>query len=670
MIINENGNSLITVLVTTLVLTTLGLAIVAASIGGAERTELREADIEITYEAIKLADDITSTLATKLQEFSITTLLSNPPQLISETTSFVDNQITNVLSTLQLGELENKSFIECVSVVDVTESSPKSVLKSNYNGNCDDSVTLDGPTLQLNGSTSRVYEIIIQTKNTEKTQANINRTLRKRIILSPLPSFLHYALGAGGDLILNGSPTINGDIYAGNLLIKDQANYCLDDCKSFKTANSLMPFVNGDIFSNNPGILPLITQENFYKNAVPKIKGDSQFTNVDLLKGFTEQRQLILSDITVEGTTLDLLSSTSQTISNIANTKGIRALDLIPIPDLGLDNTLSDVGSLITENLPIENVLDIEGVFTNAAALIDPIIPAGTQLITHTGDLVITNLSNSLSLPNIIVDGDVVILGNKPIDLKNIIATGDIKVINLKDSVNLPTTSKLISLGKIEIESVSNTVIGGDLFAAGDLLLKSSGSNNFVVTGTLLTEGKVTISGDSSDTTEEDDFIQFDSVIYSLGEANVSNLGIKKPESTDGQLILLAGDKLNIYRINEFSYFDANIQEAENGLPDREDSSISSLQAFFYTEKGAELYGVGSSFFVNGGVFAKEDLTINAIRGSIDNISEASSILGENQQDQLSRFIVDYKRDIILQNIDALPKPSKLTLITDQQTVQ
>lgn len=672
MLNNEKGNSLITVLVTTLILTTLGLTVIAASIGGAERTELRESDIQITYEATKLADEITSNLVVGLNQFSIASLINNPVDLITQTTSFVRTNVGTILSPLNLGNATlNTSSIACVSVVDVTESSPISLLNTNYNGNCSTTSISSLPTLNLTNSTSRVYEIVIETKNSEETQANIGRTLRKRVILTPLPSFLQYALGAGETLILNGSPTIHGDIYAGSISITDQANYCEGSCTSYKTANSLMPAIYGDIFSNNPAILPTIKPENFYKNSLPKVKGDSQFTNIELVKGFEEQKERILTDVRAGNTKVNLLSSSpDNVVTSVVNGVGKKLIDLLPILDKENAGPLTGIGNLIGGILPkpVEEIIDLDGVFTNATALVDPVITPGTKLLTHTGDVVLTNLNNTLSLPDLFVDGDVIILGNNLLNLQNIVATGDIKIVSLDNSIKLPNTSRLISLGDIEVDALSEVLLEGDMYAAGDILLKTTDTKDFKLTGTILSENNLTISGNSSDSDSEDDFIQFDSVIYSLGKATVSNLGIEKANE-GGQLILLSGGNMDISRINEFDYF-SDYRENEVGLPKDINSGISPLEAFFYTDKNAELYGVGSSFFVNGGVFAREKLTINAIRGEVNSISEVVSTLSDTQEDKLSRFIVDYKRDIILQNIDALPRPSKLRLITDQQIVE
>ena len=69
--LNEQGNALLTVLLVSIVFTTIGLAIVASSISGAKRVETRESDITITFESKKVLDEITSSIATRLNTLNL-----------------------------------------------------------------------------------------------------------------------------------------------------------------------------------------------------------------------------------------------------------------------------------------------------------------------------------------------------------------------------------------------------------------------------------------------------------------------------------------------------------------------------------------------------------------------------------------------------------------------
>ncbi|MFP3339560.1 hypothetical protein R0J91_16400, partial [Micrococcus sp. SIMBA_131] len=87
---------------------------------------------------------------------------------------------------------------------------------------------------------------------------------------------------------------------------------------------------------------------------------------------------------------------------------------------------------------------------------------------------------------------------------------------------------------------------------------------------------------------------------------------------------------------------------------------------FLYTDSDATLYGVGSLFYVNGGVFSKGNLTINAVRGKVDDMDRIETDLFSNQEEKLSRFIVHYNRDVLLSKLEALPRVESLSLISDE----
>lgn len=65
---NEKGVSLITVLLITLIFMTIGLAIISASINGTLRTEIRETDIDVTYQANNIMEEIVADLKLAMQK--------------------------------------------------------------------------------------------------------------------------------------------------------------------------------------------------------------------------------------------------------------------------------------------------------------------------------------------------------------------------------------------------------------------------------------------------------------------------------------------------------------------------------------------------------------------------------------------------------------------------
>ncbi|WP_456278101.1 hypothetical protein [Bacillus sp. AK128] len=199
------------------------------------------------------------------------------------------------------------------------------------------------------------------------------------------------------------------------------------------------------------------------------------------------------------------------------------------------------------------------------------------------------------------------------------------------------------------------------LIVHGDLTIFpfDTAGNPLEVNGNILVTGDVIIAGNEEPVNEgENDVVSFDSTIYSLGEATILNTNIEG--INDKQLVLMSLGKLTITRINEFTDYEGHVQNLNDV------TNISPLKAFFYTDDEAELYGVGSLFYIHGGIFAKDQLVINATRGNtIQNADKTITVTELEQLDKPSRFNVIYDKDVILDQLDALPRVERLQVVPD-----
>ncbi|WP_456273864.1 hypothetical protein [Bacillus sp. AK031] len=659
--LNQKGNTLITVMITSLVVITIGMGVLSASIGGAKRTEVRETDIDITYEGLKLIDELTADLSTKLVQNNFKIEQLSPLDLTSKLTSHF---------TSKIGTGSMNDSISCVNIVDVTSNSPKYLIPGDdhqcLGGSLASLKTFDiNPSLQL----TRVLEFVVTVQTPDTKEGKVTRTIRKRIILSPLPGFLKYAAGAGEKTILNGSPNIAGNVFGNELAIDKNAHYQLTDGDQ-EEIETPYPSIFGDIYinasqSDYKAVMDYLTADKFYHQRLPLLKNDSQFISVDFEKTFTERVNEIQQD---QG-----FSQTS-TIQNLPQQleQSIRrgyTFSLANLPDL-LKQPLDIV------NGGLEDILGLD-LFNNVNDLSYKLIDNSLgSTIEVPGDLVISSVNSILDFPGkIIADGDIYIIGNKSINLNDIIATGDIHLINLDDSIEI--NGNVISAGNITIQGNNSLLFNsegqgqpGYMLAGRSLTIQSLDSQSTIV-GNLFAGENLLIQGNSNEGDQpEDDEVIFDSVIYAGGEAFISNLNISGNENNTKQLVLLSGEKLTMTRMNEYKNF-ADSEEPESFRGTVSESSIKPLKAFFYTDDSAELYGVGSLFHIDGGVFANDTLEINAIRGEIDNIQQADLFSTKIDQDyHLSRFNINYNRDILLQKIDALPKTEFLSLFSDEISVQ
>ncbi|WML30546.1 hypothetical protein RCG24_01115 [Neobacillus sp. OS1-32] len=683
MIHNQKGNALITVLLISLVFTIIGLAIISSSISGTKRTENRKTDIDVSYNAIKVVGDITTNITNKLNTLSLKSYMTRSGGQTTIDPTF-DPKLQELLKDSLTKITDNeKAKIECLSLVDESGASASEIIGSS--GSCvNDLSKFSSYQINKDNDFTRVFEIVLVTKNPNKNEGKIQRTIRKCFILSPLPSFLKYAVGSYGEgndfgLVLNGSPNIYGNVYANQLTISENANYQLRD-GSDKTSATPMPSINGDLYSSTANLLPIVKEkEHFYKGEIPELKNDSQFININFRESFDNQ----MNDILVEGGLglswdgdrgafqTDLLDRI-----NAQYTENNR-----PLSDFGIDRKDAPV------NLP-------NGGTTAKGSYIMGSTPPIDDPISVNGDLVIMSSGNDITLKQqLVVKGDLYIVSYQNINLSNIYVTGDIHIVNFGGTILL--NGNIAGANNIDIESSGNSgqvEVNGVVICGNKLNMGASANNDIIVNADILagnnimikpvdtsikinknivTAGSLTINGDdelaASTVTSENDAVIFNSVVYVDHTANISNVNILGANDNEKQLILLANGKLTITRINEFKNFQPSKESAKPYLPEKE-NTIKPLKAFFYTESNAILYGVGSLFYIDGGLFAKDRLEINAIRGEVTKIDDLPPSL--TQTDMYSRFIVNYNSDILLQRIDALPIIDQLQIYSDELIVE
>lgn len=676
--INNNGNALLTVLLVSLVFTTIGLAIVASSISGTKRVETRESDISITYQSKKVLDEITATMAKSIGEVDLEV---NNSRSIS--TDFEEELASKVLIKSLNQILANPNYnpyIECLSIVDISNANSMDVYSSDKACSNNDVETTSLYSINKNLDYTRVLEIVLITNNPEETEGDITRTLRKRIILSPLPSFLKYAVGSDSSneeegLFLNGSPNIAGNIFANMLHISDEANYQQRN-GDWNKVSALLPSVTGVIYSTASAIIPLLEDDNFYKGEVPSLNHDSQFIDIEYDATFIQRVNNILSDNNLPMQ----LNSIEDIPTLLVNWKNhiqsiIQANSFITNEDSQSLQVQVPATSLIGDSL--EELEDSFSIESNTSPLVFD------QPISIDGSVVINSTNNKITFNDeLVVNGDLYLVSNEDMSFSApIFVSGDVHIVNFSGAVDM--YSDIIASGSITIESeaeqsddLNNGIhMQGNILSGSDLTIRplnTSASFN----SNMISIGDFTVGGDEKgEHLGENDVIQFNSVVYSLGESFVSNVNIIgliyedtfSNQLTEGQLILLAKNKLTITRMNEFNQFE---DLDENGYPylPNENTAIKPLKAFFYTEDNAELYGVGSLFYIKGGIFANKKLEINAIRAnqSFNSIQDIPS----SSEGKLSRFIVDYDQDVLIKGIDALPIVDKLQIIPDEFIIE
>lgn len=766
----EKGNALLLVLLVTVVVSTIGLAVVSSTIGGAKRTTVRVADVDVTYEAVKAIDSYSARLSQSLREdpnLSIDSLT-----LSEELDPSFDMLLEGLTNSIE-NDLLMDPLIEAVETVDVTED--------RYN--IDSKTTL-----------TRVLQVSITAE--EADRGSVSRTATKELIVSPLPSFLKYALGSEkGTLSLHGSPHFQGDLFANSLSIQKQAEYETSSGTKLRKETP-MPSLSGDLYVGTPGsyegwdfdpteLAGLLTEDNFYKGKVPLLKNDSQYQSIDFDSAYAENRaaadektavpepfdsstltneaksiaassSILYESKLVGGILKSVLRPLSAYADSAPSVKNINyigdavlrptgeliqnlrvkgALTIFVEEDITLENiyvssgvlkivqtggTLQLKGNIVSDQgIQLENK---QGTFTSEAAVLydevaidiqndsdmtlgetysrgDVIVTngsgslvaaealqSGTDSVSESSDIILTNNTGEMDIlaaaragENLIVSNNGLLSLEAPEEGANTFYAD--KNLNISSTGELSIKNHLEADGSITLDLTKKASIESLLLSNDNINLyaKESTDNALYLDGSLFSEGDVTIQGDDEEgNDEENDTLSLDGTMYAKGKTNISNLSIRGWQ--DGQLVSLSKESLLITRINEFQNFGDSDEPDGGPYVPQSDDVIQPLKGFFYTDKdvvtdgsppAADLYGVGSLFFVEGGLFAKGDFLINAVRGETDGFDIKSAVPSEGmQEDHFSRFIVNYDRNILLGQLDYLPKVEHLSLYSDQLIVE
>jgi len=712
---NQHGyNLMIVILVSTIVLA-VGLSIVTLSLQGSLRTSIRETDVKATAEARQLMDEIIAELQqnVSINQSSLQVTSLYKLDLQKTVNNFVPDSfninLQNIINDKIYGKFDpnHLSYVQKLDISELTEKAPYSIRRAE--------------------AFTRVYKISLTVKNKKgKSESLIKRTLERTVILSPTPSFLQYAVGSFNStkqlgLNLNGSPTINGNIFANELAISELANFYTNETTSRAlTISAPLPEINGDIYTTNTGLLSLEDSKYFYKGKVPKFKNQSAFIDMNLDQTIAERKMAFfqshqISDEVGDGSKPEVIQTYIDKVLNGSLLKPLSSLfKIISLPGGKQETYLPDLGSLIATTT--DKVLSIDA-------------PPGVTLSNNTANLLINrlNIKGNLTLntknlltisDGIYVDGKVTINNFDQLNIKNIVATKGIEIVNGTDQLTigcllnndgtgntfcnkqgtiiskgsiditnysskglsiegkvstesltvnneegtLTINAPILSTGKVFIKALQPVKMNAESLVGGDLELNPV-KTSISILNNLTVDGNWNIYGIAEDnsSTENDNAI-FDSVMYVGKTSSITNVNIKGDNSTNDRkrLVLLSKGDLELFRINEFS-------AATNVTP---------LAGYFYTDHNAELYGVGSIFHINGGLFAHNKLTINGIRGEASSQDELIQFSGagsapmDAQKDKNPRFKVDYDPMVLFRRLDALPKVNSLQVIPDVTTIK
>ncbi|MEK4849545.1 hypothetical protein NST04_06620 [Paenibacillus sp. FSL H7-0756] len=450
----------------------------------------------------------------------------------------------------------------------------------------------------------------------------VQRTLQQRITIDTYPDFLKYAFGSEQNVYLNGAPVLKGNIYAGNkLVISNRADYKYLGDPGLKKS-TMFPQIQpngidaanlGEVFVQSLKDIEYHVFDSSGNGGEAKILADSsdmKQTVKDImgisLDKIKIKEQKKFVQINVEESFIDkLVEATSPSNDNAA--EALRKQ--LNQKSTGELTEWLQTGSLINAKTvtspPEKPAQDEEESDQDYLARLDQY---ERELLAYHQSFM--NLNQSFR-----VNGNLTIEGN------------DFYGLTFEETAKRGAVPKWI-------------VIDGNL----DITNNKADFDPLYIKANILVTGDVKIKGN----------VSFDSTMLVLGrttveDAVISGLGTGTDKK---ELVLISKGPVLVNRIDAFS----------NADPDE-------MNAFFYTDAEAKLYGVGSIFWLKGGFFSKGDLTVNAVLGNTseppDAVLPSQLIFSEPQVTEpraRERFRVIYNHRVYTDQQSSLPRVRKVNI--------
>lgn len=589
----EKGSALVMVMFMMLILTLLGVAVLSATVGGARRTLTRENDIQSLQLTQKTLDESVAYIAANLDGKTI------KADILGPTLQNVLNGIPALQARDSASDLQNgvKTELVLASTQLISAKAAADFGGSSIKGDSSYTVTLIAKS-DVNG---------------------VDRVLRQKVRVSLYPDFLNYAFGSEEDLILNGSPQIKGNIYAGSTLrVSNVANY------AYKGSN--------------------LRKESLFPKMEDRADRSKSLAFIQSLDSFS------LSENNYAARPVNRGADGTALSGELTKANVLKALNI----------ELSQVRIRKSEEfVRVDVEQSFKDKFAEAFNLNDSEIPENTAAVSD----YLKGYSDALKMPD------------KPIEPTRPVnpASTDISVQKTYEedlaeyeeayeqyiNVELPNYEKaLVDLATRLTTMQSTVVFDGDLNVDGEWLrgliqTKRSASSWLIVNGNLTVDnqiddapldltGSILVTGSVNLTGH----INVDSTLFTLGNTKIQDATITGATGNK-EIVLISKGPILLNRVDAFSA--ANVART--------------LRGFFYTDATAELYGVGSNFDLQGGFFAKGNLTVNAVVGNSTEDPNRQFINFDDQAyGKASRFKVDYNDEVFEHQGIALPRVDQISV--------
>ncbi|OMF93786.1 hypothetical protein BK146_18215 [Paenibacillus sp. FSL R7-0333] len=593
---SEQGSALVLVMLIVLLLTILGLAVLGATIGGAQRSETRESDVQSLHLAQKGLNEAAAYIQSELKGLQL---------------EDIDPESLGVI----LAKLDdNKSSLKVAT--ELQSSSRGSVDGIKYDDTKDKKIRKQNQSIQ--------YTINISSKAVVN---GVERTLRQQVIIDSYPDFLKYVFGSEKTLRLNGAPVLKGNVYAGEKLLVTNTPWYTYLGHRYPEVTLDFPTVMSNADGSAPGEVHVQAMSNikYKENFQPKesiLSEDQEDTMTSLPETESARNDLLAKILHVNPANIKIKEKNKFVQINVEESFFDKLAQ-------GLSSSKDDVTQKSLRN-------SIRGEYNKGIVDLNSWI-IGRSEVTHIQGM-------PVAPDKVLPDAEEAVLEQYQKDL-------EIYNEKLQQLENLDST--VVFNGNLVIDGLAYKKLFYREGPSNEIDPKSGSMPRwFIVTGNLeinnfnpgflpvraniLVTGNVKIKGN----------VKFDSTLLVLGDTTVEDANIRGLQGNDletKELVLISKAKVLINRLHAFAVNEPSAEET--------------MEAFFYTDSSGELYGVGSMFHLIGGFFARDNLTVHAVKGNVmEPLTGNAGRLIINQAAAPERFVIDYKPDIYENQQSSLPR--------------
>ncbi|WP_211745402.1 hypothetical protein [Paenibacillus sp. Marseille-Q4541] len=543
----ERGSALVLVMFIALLLTILGVAVLSAAVGGGQRAETRENDVQSLHLAEKTLEEVIAAITSNLQ--SLVT------KSVNDTQEELEREIDLYLSGLERG-----SYSGLMTSTELSNATGK-LLQIEY-----EKIAYQHQ--------DAGYKVVL----TVEAEVNgVKRELTQEIIFDTYPDFLKYTLGSESNLIINGSPYIKGNIYAGNeLMIRDEAEYYYQ--------------------SGNAHTLP---------TSPFQLEGEAHIQSL---------KQVIYT-----------LNHTTKNAEELLGEEASSEF-IIPEKQLRIRSHRKFVQLNVRESFVDKIIESLSGSTSDRSVV-------RTQINSGTLGQFLSNYPVFYDAPSEIPEKPIVPeQSEKPEDQE----AWDIYRGQILRFTH-PTKSFVyhgdLTYDGVELSGIEYGSKAGKWFVVdGNLTINNYQDTPIFIRANMMVTGKLQIRGN----------VELDSTILVLGPSGTEAYStLVEDASISGSGVVMSEGPVLINRLDAFQ------------------NNTEVLNAFFYTDSTAELYGVGSILALSGGFFAKGDLSVNAVRGET---SAGDEVINITPGTDLVRFSAEYNEEVYRQQQEGLPRVNQMSV--------